>query len=264
MIARPGLKTFLHHQEGRVTDVAVSSDGRSLVSGFGVVHHLAGGYVGGGVMLWDVATRRRLTAGPFPLNEGGVSRVVFRPDGQTLATLSLDEGARKSAAAGVLWDPATRTRLVPDPLLVTEGTVASVAFSPDGSGLGHRIIRGFRRKSGVVIWDVAARRRLIDEPFDVSGSTAACSAFDASSQVLAVGFRGEPGKGGVVLWDMAARRRLTDEPLRMPEGDVYALAFSPDGQTLVAGFENLRYQFPTFPARWRGAVGRARPQAACE
>ena len=56
----------------------------------------------------------------------------------------------------VLWDVATRQRLMQAPLPVKEGLVSSIAFSPHGKTLaaGYSVndVGG-----GVVLWDVATR-----------------------------------------------------------------------------------------------------------
>ena len=72
------------------------------------------------------------------IHEGNVSTVAFSPDGKTIAA-----GYNLAAAGGVvLWDAASRKRLVDEPLLVNEGRVQTVAFSPDGNiiaaGYSHR------------------------------------------------------------------------------------------------------------------------------
>ena len=86
--------------------------------------------------------------------EGGVRGVAFSPDGKTLAAGYISVATRSGGV--VLWDVATRTRLVKEPLAVPEGGVRGVAFSPDGKALAAGYARIVCESSGVVLWDVAA------------------------------------------------------------------------------------------------------------
>ena len=93
--ARPGLRSFLHTAEGDVSSVAFSPDGKTLAAGYGVLGDVCG------VVLWEVATRKRLLEDPLPV-EGGVHSMAFSPDGKTLA---VGHGVRGGGGAGVvLWD----------------------------------------------------------------------------------------------------------------------------------------------------------------
>ena len=58
--------------------MAFSPDGKTIAAGYW-------GSVGGGVVLWDVAARKRLTDAPLPVKEGGAMGVAFSPDGKTIA-----------------------------------------------------------------------------------------------------------------------------------------------------------------------------------
>ena len=266
---RPGLRTFLHVEEGSVFDVAFSPDGKTIAAGYANVR-------GGGVVLWDLASASAWSDDPLPVKEGFVMGVAFSPDGKTIAA-----GYAGIFGSGVvLWDVAARKRLADDPLPVKEGFVMGVAFSPDGK----TIAAGYRggRDGGVVLWDVAARKRLSDDPLPVKGamsvgwpsapterpsrldtvaSTAAawccgtwpaqapvgrplpvkggCAsgvAFSPDGKTIAAGYRGVASGGGVVLWDVAGRKRLAGDPLPVKEGSVKGVVFSPDGKTIAAGY----------------------------
>ena len=108
---------------------------------------VGGGGVGG-VVLWDVAARKRLADDPLPVKEGSVQSVAFSPDGKTLAA---GYGGGVGGGGVVLWDVAARKRLADDPLPVKEGYVRSVAFSPDGKTLaaGYGVGGGGRRSGAV-------------------------------------------------------------------------------------------------------------------
>ena len=100
------------------------------------------------MVVWDVATRKRLAEIPLLANEGNVHDIAFNPEGKILAA---GYGLVSERGGGVvLWDVATHgKRLNDDPLAVKEGDVNSVAFSPDDKTLAA----GF--DGGVVLWDVA-------------------------------------------------------------------------------------------------------------
>jgi WD40 repeat protein len=70
--------------------VAFSPDGKTLAAGYQAVG-------GGGVVLYDVAGRRRLGE-PLAVTEGFVTAVAFSPDGKTLAV-----GYQAAVAAAAGW-----------------------------------------------------------------------------------------------------------------------------------------------------------------
>ena len=95
------------------TSVAFSSDGAMLASNLGST-----------VVLWDVATQKRMTT--LKGHTSYVHSVAFAPDGATLASGSSDDTV-------ILWEVATQKRL--DILKGHTDWVHSVAFTPDGTML---------------------------------------------------------------------------------------------------------------------------------
>jgi WD40 repeat protein len=221
---RPKLTSFLHIQEGYVMSVAFSPDRRTLAAGIIGIDRV------GGVVLWDVAARKRLVDGPIPVGEGEVTSVALSPDGKTLAA-----GFVRSGHGGVvLWDVAAGKRLVDGPLAVKEGEVRSVALSPDGKTLAA----GFGGdSSGVVLWDVAAGKRLVDGLLLAKEGWVESVVFSPDRKTLAAGWGGI-GEGGVVLWDLTPPQGQVVVPLAVKEGEVRSVAFSPDGKILAAGFRS--------------------------
>ena len=113
-----------------------------------------------GIVLWDVATRTRITKKPLPVPEGVVGGVAFSRDGNILAA-----GCSFGADGGglVLFDLASGNRLVDKPLLVPEGEVWGTAFSPDGKAVAIAF-RSRSESGGVVLFDVASRTRVLNSP----------------------------------------------------------------------------------------------------
>ena len=127
--------------EGGVKSVAFSPDGKTVAAGYGGAGDV------GGVVLWDVAARKRLVDVPLAVNGVDVTSVAFSPDSKTIAA-----GCEFRGFGGVvLWEVASHKRVLAF-LFVQEGSVRSVAFSPDG-----KTIAAGSGGGGVVLWDVAAR-----------------------------------------------------------------------------------------------------------
>jgi hypothetical protein len=129
-------------KEGGVRSVAFSPDGKTIAAGYSGSDDDFGSV--GGVVLWDVAARKRLVGDQLSMKKGEVVSVASSPDGKTIAAGFYGDGS-----GVVLWDVTAHRRLVDEPLAVIEGNVSSVAFSPDGktiaAGYGHY---------GVLMWDV--------------------------------------------------------------------------------------------------------------
>ena len=63
------------------------------------------------MVLWDVATRKRLLEDPLPVKEGWVESVAFSPDGKTLAA----GYARSAVWCCGTWPRANASWRVPSP-----------------------------------------------------------------------------------------------------------------------------------------------------
>ncbi len=88
---RPGLLSFLHMNEGAVSSVAFSPDGKTIAAG---IHRRRqrGGALGRG-------RTRTLLGEPLAVNEGAVWSVAFSPDGKTIAAGYSDGRQRRRRGA---------------------------------------------------------------------------------------------------------------------------------------------------------------------
>ncbi len=228
---RPRLRRFLHKKEGTVTCVAFSTDGRTVAAGY-----VGGGglVVGvGGVVLFDVAGRKRRAEEPLAVTEGSVNGVAFSPDGKTLAA---GYGGLNGGGV-VLFDADGRKRRAKDALAVSEGSVIGVAFCTDGktvaAGYGAGVGVGV---GGVVFFDADSRKRRAQDSFAVTGGHVFSVAFSTDGKTVAAGYGAAGIVGGVVLFDADGRKRRAEKPLAVGEGSVSSVAFSTDGKTVAAGY----------------------------
>ena len=207
-----------------VLSVAFSPDGRTLASGgfFGMEDARM---LEGSIRLWDVSTGRLLKT--LEGHEWGVNSVAFSPNGQTLASGSLDETIR-------MWDTLTGRHK-----LTIEGhteAVLRVAFSPDGqtlaSGSEDNTIRFWVVTTGEQLRSLKAPLVAVNSvAFSPNGRTLASGGVTESSYV----------KTTMRLWDVG-----TGKLLKLLEGhpflqslrrNVNSVAFSTDGSIIVGASE---------------------------
>ena len=157
----------------------------------------------GAVLRLGVASEDRQQAAKWP----GVYRIVFSPDGKTLATRGADQSIR-------LWDAASgKQRFV---LLGHQARVLDVVFSPDGKRLASA---GWGEN--IRLWDTANGR----ETQRVKGG-ASTLRFSPDGKTLSAA-----DEGKIVRIKLPAGDRGETTSLKFP------LAFSPDGR-LLAGMTN--------------------------
>jgi RNA polymerase sigma factor (sigma-70 family) len=170
---------------------------------------LALGAQEGPISLWDVKTGklvRELRGAPF------VPGVAFSPDGKRLASVELDQTAKRDIFR--LWDLTTGKEL--RRLKENIGPVWSVVFSADGKTLitGSAVIR---------LWDVATG----EERGPAAGNPWYVGTPRLSPDGHTLAYNADYA---IRLWDLAAER----EAGRLP-GDHWSFAFAPDGKTIAGG-----------------------------
>jgi tetratricopeptide (TPR) repeat protein len=153
------------------------------------------------VRIWDATTGKKLLN--LPGHKKGISNVSFSPNGQRLASASLDQTVR-------IWDAATGKELLT--LKGHTGFVREVSFSPDGQRLascGDGTVR---------VWDAATGKELL--ALKRHTGSAVCVAFSPDSRRLAAaGWNAEEGGVGKVwIWETSPipdnvwrRRELVDQ-----------------------------------------------------
>jgi WD40 repeat protein len=197
--------TEIFQLDTRLLAVAFSPDGRHLA-----LSMLRDG--AGALELWDVRRRHRL--GTFPGGAAGTSRLIFSPDGRTLAAGSQQGSVR-------LWDVEGRRLL--GTLSGHTDWIWCLAFSRDGRTLASGGVDGMVR-----LWDVPGRRERCP-PLQLHGAPACGLAFSRDGRTLAMANQTR----GVMLWNVETRQQVA--MLSGHELGVQCVAFSPDGNTLATG-----------------------------
>jgi WD40 repeat protein/DNA-binding SARP family transcriptional activator len=194
---------------GSLNVVAFSPDGRLLATG-GVADF-------GGILLWDVASRRVVAHLPLAASEGDITDAAFSPDGHILAAGTL-------TGSLVFWKlgKGGRTRWVVHPYhppvpALEQGRRVTLAFAAGGATLYTSAHDG-----KTILWDVARRHPVRELPL---GGALAVSP-DATT--LALGQLDGP----IILADARTGRRR--KVLTGHTAEVFRLTFSRDGSTLAS------------------------------
>ena len=190
--------------------IAFSRDGKTLAVTSGRTD---------AITLWDVATKKIL--GEFEPGDYAYSRLVYAPDGKSLALMS------KFSVS--IFEPVGRTsRVFCRSENYPEDGICSIAYAPDGKLLATGDSRG-----RVKLWDIANRKvvasmagegRINDLAFLPDGKAIVGA---AGPDTVAA-----PERNGIWIWDVTGKRNP-----RLLNGYKYPaqlLAISPDGKTIVS------------------------------
>ena len=180
---RPVGAPLLGHLAG-VRSVAFSPDGKILASGGCAKPIDKGACSQGEIRLWNVATREPLGA-LLTGHANLINRVVFSPDGKTLASGSADNTI-------ILWSVTTR-QPIGSPLTGHKAAVWSLAFSPDGKTLASA-----SQDSTVILWDVAALQP-ITPPLKGHTDMVVSVAFSPDGRTVASGSKDK----NIIFWDVS-------------------------------------------------------------
>lgn len=192
------------HGGGEVWSVAISRDGRLILSG-GADHT---------VRLWDV--QRKLEIRTFAGHTQNVASVVIMPDGKTALSGSWDGTIRH-------WDLETGAAL--RTFTGHQDSVQSLALSSDG-----RTLLSASLDKTVRIWDVPSGNEIRVVKGHQGGVTVV--AFMPGEQRIVSG-----GSDNLIkIWDTATGREL--KTLRGHAHFINAIAVSPDSRQLVAASED--------------------------
>ncbi|MGK7878988.1 MAG: pentapeptide repeat-containing protein [Crocosphaera sp.] len=196
--------SFLPGHTDYVRSVAISADGKSLVSGS----------LDKTIRLWDLGTGEEIKV--LTGHTSSVNSVAISADGQSLVSGSLDKTIR-------LWDLGTGKEI--KVFTGHTSSVNSVAISADGQSL----VSGSDDKT-IRLWDIGTGKEI--NVFTGHKSLVYSVAISADGQSLVSGSLDKT----IRLWDI-----VTGKEINVFTGHtdyVRSVAVSPDGQSLVSGSDD--------------------------
>jgi WD40 repeat protein len=191
------------------------------------------------VILYDAADGRQVQVLPHPQRNPRVVRLVFAPDGKSLA---IGRGGWRDPGLVEVWDLATGTQRAA--WRSHAQGINALAFSPDG-----KLLASASTDMTVALWNMETMQEE-SKILNVSGLVPLALAFSPDGKTLSVGtgprdFRvRRPGE--IQLWEVETR--MLRGSLRGHGRAVTSLAYSADGRTLVSGSADTTVRFWDLPA----------------
>ena len=172
------------------------------------------------IRLWDVVEQRQVGR-MNPTANGGITSLVFSPDGRTLASAS------KRPPTAYLWDVQTQEQVgvLSNVAMKPNQGFLCLAFSPDGEFL---FSGGRRGDEAIRIWDVQTQEQVGELIGHLDDTMQLAFSPDRSLLASAGGFN----DGAVYLWDYHTREQVG--VLGGHTAHVDSIAFSPDGKLLAS------------------------------
>jgi WD40 repeat protein/serine/threonine protein kinase/tetratricopeptide (TPR) repeat protein len=195
------LKGPLVGHDDRINSIAVSPDGRYLVSGSDDET----------VRIWDLATGGE--AKVLGRHEGRVYSVAYSPDGTRVASHGEDEVVK-------IWDVQSHSEVMT--LRHHADYISRVSFSPDG-----KLIASGSYDGTVKLWDAITGQE--QKALRGPDTWLYATAFSPDGRYVAAAATDDT----IRIWDVAAGAESM--VLRGDEFAVMAISFSPDGTRLASG-----------------------------
>jgi WD40 repeat protein len=216
-VSSPRLIRELRTNQGEVSSLVLSQDGRHLVSGGS----------NGMMQTWDSVSGTPLTA-PFRVSQGPVRGLMYAKEGSALATTGED------GQTFLFSEPLTGKSF---PAVMTtwreDGGIRAFAGAEVGSGVRIAVVRD----NGVSLMTIDdARNSVVRRPLPGATTDVAVLALSQDGQSLAGGSR----DGSIHVWE--ARPRERSLPIVRTPSAVSALVFSHGGRRFVTAHVNGQLQ----------------------
>jgi len=174
----------------------------------------------GEVRLWNIQTGRQIGA-PLIGHSRFVDDLAFSPDGQTLASTTLDDVILWNVSTG---RPRGRPQLGSEIAFTFDGKISAVSAPPASEPPRTITLRDTSTNQPIGQLTIGDHDVVLQMAFSPDGKILAVSNVSTNTS-------------SITLWDVARGERL-GQPLEWRGGRAFAVGFSPDGKTLVAGSED--------------------------